>query len=146
MVEKKMDKILNLTQHPASEEQKEVGVFEPEDKQKVQNLLTFEEIPDKSTLRKCAEKIAIIAKSADVDKAMIGGAPFFMAPLEAALVLEGITPLYAFSKRVSKENEDGEKISIFKHLGFVEGATRIANTGLNDYYCCKIATCRIKHP
>lgn len=56
-------------------------------------------------------------------KVMIGGAPFFMSYLEKALEQAKITPVYAFSERVSVdvEKEDGSvvKTAVFKHLGFV---------------------------
>lgn len=55
--------------------------------------------------------------------AMIGGAPFFMAPLEAAILSVGVTPVYALSDRVSIEEplSDGStrKTQVFKHLGFI---------------------------
>lgn len=65
-----------------------------------------------------------MAASAFADAAMIGGAPYLMGPLEAALKDRGIAPLYAFSERRSIEvkNEAGEvtKTAVFVHLGFVE--------------------------
>jgi hypothetical protein len=143
MVEIKMEKkILNLTQHLASPEQKEAGVFEPADKQRVKELLTFDEIPDISVLGKRAIQIANIAKSAGADKAMIGGAPFFMAPLEAFLVKERVTPLYAFSERVVEEDGNGKKTAIFKHLGFVEGVTTVIS-GRETSFLDRITTCLI---
>lgn len=58
-----------------------------------------------------------------IRRAMIGGAPYLMAPLEIALRDVGIRPLYAFSVRASveKTRPDGsvEKINVFKHGGFV---------------------------
>jgi len=55
---------------------------------------------------------------------MIGGAPFLMSALEDALVIAGITPLYAFSVRESVEAEQADgsvrKVAVFRHLGFVE--------------------------
>ena len=53
---------------------------------------------------------------------MIGGAPYFMRPLENALRFAGFSPLYSFSVRKSQEQEkEGKviKIVVFKHLGFV---------------------------
>lgn len=56
------------------------------------------------------------------DSAMIGGAPFLMAPLEAALLARKINPCYSFSVRVSTEvaGEDGvvSKTNVFKHVSF----------------------------
>ncbi|MHB0929605.1 MAG: hypothetical protein ACYC3W_12015, partial [Candidatus Nanopelagicales bacterium] len=55
--------------------------------------------------------------------AMIGGAPFLMAPLEKALLSIGINPVFAFSERKSVEahGADGTvtKTQVFKHVGFV---------------------------
>lgn len=60
---------------------------------------------------------------------MIGGAPYFMAPLETALEWRGIIPLYAFSKREchEKRNPDGSvsKTMVFRHEGFVGDIVRI---------------------
>ena len=108
--------ILNLTQHPASAEQ--VGVVEPKDKEIVKALLTFNDLPSMGEVISRAKDLTNVAKEHDAKHVMIGGAPWLMAPLENELKDAGITPHYAFSKRVSVE-KDGKKISIFKHLGFV---------------------------
>ena len=115
-----MKKILNLTQHDASEDQKTAGVVDlPEEEKKVlRGLLTFDSIPTKYYLAIRAAKITLIAKSHGVTACMIGGAPFFMGRLEAALKSQEIASLYAFSKRVAIE-KDGKKESIFVHEGFV---------------------------
>ena len=118
-------KILNLTQHQATIKQVEVGVIEPESKEYIQKLLTFDEIPSKQEIRKRARKLAGYAKltfKGESGKAMIGGAPFLMSELEYWLRKNRIEPVYAFSKRVSVEKEiDGEiiKTNVFKHIGFV---------------------------
>jgi hypothetical protein len=55
--------------------------------------------------------------------AMIGGAPYLMAPLEEALRAADVVPMYAYSERVSKESASADgtvvKTNIFKHVGFV---------------------------
>lgn len=129
--------ILNLTQHKATMEQIKAGVVDlPSDVSPiVRNLLTFDDIPSPLTLIERAEAIAAIAAecASGEDRedgegfalsAMIGGAPFFMAPLERALLDAGITPVYAFSVRDSIEQPDGNggvrKVNVFKHVGFVE--------------------------
>lgn len=118
-----MKKILNLTQHGASAEQVSEGVIEPSDKKEVQELLTFVGMPTMSEVFERAEKLAQIAADSGCDKAMIGGAPYLMAPLHMALNAKGITPLYAFSERecVEKKGEDGSivKTTVFRHKGFV---------------------------
>jgi len=58
-------------------------------------------------------------------RALIGGVPYLMAPLERALRRRGVTPLYAFSRRESREETlpDGSvrKTATFRHMGFVGG-------------------------
>ena len=119
-----MSKIINLTQHEASAEQKAAGVIEPAEKGRVKELLTFDEIPTRVEIRAVASALTEIAADEKVSAAMIGGAPFLMGALEFALRNEGIKPLYAFSKRESIEEKlpDGgtKKITVFNHLGFVE--------------------------
>ena len=126
--------ILNLTQHIATPEQIEAGVFEPsaEDKKTIQKLLTFEEIPTKIEMYiRAAEMLEIANKYFNKHaeeghgKIMIGGAPFFMGTLQTRLKLyAGYTPVYAFSKResVDQPQPDGSvrKVQVFRHCGFVE--------------------------
>lgn len=129
-------KILNLTQHNATPDQIEAGIFEPsvEDKKEIQRLLTFEEIPQKSQMSERAKAIAAIAgkyydKHAEYSEGhgvnvMIGGAPYFMSAMEFYLRSSGFSPVYAFSKResIDQQQPDGsvKKIQVFKHAGFVE--------------------------
>ena len=122
--------ILNLTQHKASAEQLEAGVVNAtdEDSVEIKDTLTFEELPTQQSVADRAKYIAIIANTYEVSFAMIGGAPYLMAELEIALLQKGITPVYAFSKRVSVEKiVDGKTIKTneFKHLGFVQGSLNI---------------------
>jgi hypothetical protein len=115
-------KILNLTMHKATKEQIEAGVFDLHG-EGIVNLLTFEEIPTPDELEERATQLAKIAQKQKVRKAMIGGAPYLMPYLENQLCLNGIAPVYAFSKRESVEKElDGKviKTNVFKHVGFVE--------------------------
>lgn len=118
--------IINLTQHPAAQEQTLQGVldFEGLQLQALKKALTFEGIPSKEEMRLRALLLAEMAKRTGAQKAMIGGAPYFMSALEKALKDAGIQPLYAFSTRESIEKTlpDGsiQKVNIFKHLGFVE--------------------------
>jgi hypothetical protein len=129
--------ILNLTQHNATAEQKAQLVVEPRmTKEKIRELLTFEEIPTKEEIESRAEKLAEIAVSEAshyagetdnevwITRVLIGGAPFFMGALEKAVRECGFTPVYAFSKRESEEKTqpDGsvKKIQVFRHIGFVE--------------------------
>jgi len=121
-IKMKTVKILNLTQHKATEKQRDQGVVElPEaEKMKLQKLLTFLELPTKGEVYERAVKIA--AFTTGYEAAMIGGAPFLMSPLETILKNKGIIPLYAFSKRESIErklpNGSVEKTSVFKFCWF----------------------------
>ncbi len=120
-------KILNLTQHAATSGQKEMGVidFAESDREQLAHALTFDELPDESTMFARANSIALMAAghSSGARSAMIGGAPYFMRPLERALWAVNIRPLYAFSIRESVERirADGsiEKVNVFRHVGFV---------------------------
>lgn len=127
--------VLNLTQHPATAEQVAAGVVDlpAAERAHLVGLLTIDALPSSTELAARAHDIALLAHSnglggddADdpvVTHAMIGGAPFLMGPLEAALVAQGIAPLYAFSRRVVREvvEADGtvRKVSEFRHEGFI---------------------------
>lgn len=114
--------VLNLTQHSSTAEQISAGVVEPADKAAVQALLTFEEMPDATLVGDRARAVAEMADG--FAAAMIGGAPFFMAPLERALRERGVTPLYSFTRREASEVPDGQggvrKTQVFRHVGFIE--------------------------
>ena len=116
-----MDKILNLTQHVATDEQRDAGVMEPADKAAIQTLLTFRGLPEREEIARRAAALAEQAR--EYETAMIGGAPYLMGPLEQALRARGVAPVYAYSERVSVDvhNPDGSvtKQAVFKHAGFV---------------------------
>ena len=133
-----MTLILNLTQHSATTDQLVAGVVDlPADQQQaLKQLLTFDTLPDLGELKDRAMKVAQLAlrffEAQGVETgnrrnkpiAMIGGAPFFMATLEWALLGDYIKPVYAFSQRVSVETQPESgvvKTSEFKHMGFVAG-------------------------
>lgn len=120
--------ILNLTQHRATPEQIAAGVVDlsdSSDRALLQSALTFNEAPEEADLLARSESIArMVTEHPDRPRsAMIGGAPYFMRPLENALWYWGIRPLYAFSVRESVERAlpDGtvEKTAVFRHAGFV---------------------------
>ena len=119
--------VLNLTQHRATPEQVLAGVVDLYDQNKVSKLLTFSDVPDRSTLEMRANAIADLAVKRGVRFAMIGGAPYLMPCLERALIDRDVVPLYAFSKRECHErrNPDGSvsKTMVFRHEGFVSPAS-----------------------
>ena len=113
-------RILNLTQHLATPEQVEAGVVEPADKALVQQLLTFDELPSIEEIQRRSVKLLDICRG--YTYVMLGGAPYLMGTLEGVLIDHVITPVYAYSKRVSVEQVvDGvvTKSTVFKHIGFV---------------------------
>ncbi len=114
-------RIINLTQHAATGSQVNEGVFNVE--QNLGDLLTFNSAPSEEEMKERAEKLADIAAEAKAEAAMIGGAGYFMRPLEEALKARGIRPLYSFSERrsVEKHNPDGTvvKTNVFEHVGWV---------------------------
>lgn len=121
--------IINLTQHDATAEQLAAGVVDlpAEDRANLQNWLTFDDLPTWQDVDLRAERIARLCISNGGKEAMIGGAPWLMAPLERWLTLYGVVPLYAFSRRESVEQiqPDGSvrKEAVFRHLGFVRASS-----------------------
>lgn len=118
-----MKKILNLTQHLALDTQVQEGVYEPSDKKKIKELLTFEGCPHKEDIQKRAKALADVAVSEGAEAAMIGGAPYLMGTLETALKAAGVQPLYSYSLRdVEEIVVDGATIKkqIHRHLGWIE--------------------------
>jgi hypothetical protein len=122
--------ILNLTQHLASPDQVAAGVIDlaPELRAKVAALLTFEALPDAAELFCRASDLAELVADTPADQpicfaAMIGGAPYFMAPLADALRKYGIEPSFSFTARESVDvaQPDGSvrKTAVFRHLGWV---------------------------
>ena len=116
-------KIINLTQHVATESQVKDGVFEPSDKSSVKTCLTFTTIPSKEDMVERAKKLAQIAHEHQADFAMVGGAAYFIPVLENELIAVGIKPIHSFTERksVDKINDDGsvQKVNVFEHVGWV---------------------------
>ena len=117
--------ILNLTQHVATADQIEAGVVEPKNKERVISLLTFSSMPIIEEVEVRAILLAEEVVASGHSSAMIGGAPYLMAPLVSALKAVGVRPLFAFSVRESTEQvmPDGtvRKVNTFRHQGFIEG-------------------------
>ena len=120
------EKIANLTLHRATEEQIADGVvnLSEEKREELKRLLTYSEPPSQGLLEWDAYEIAELILGR-YNKAMIGGAPYLMRPLEEELERMGIEVFYSFSKRETEEipQEDGtvKKVSVFRHTGFVKG-------------------------
>ena len=122
--------ILNLTQHTATPEQTAQGVVDlPADLRiELSRLLTVDDLPTQGELAVRCEAIAGLIHQTEADEApasvLIGGAPWMMGPLVAALHAAGVVQcLAAFSKRESVEvaQADGtvRKTAVFRHVGFL---------------------------
>ena len=113
---------VNMTQHDPSPAQVAEGV-QTIDHDWVKAQLTFKGLPPAALVKERANALATWAKAQGADRAMVGGAPWLMGPLERALVARGVEPLYAFSNRQSTETvqQDGSvlKVQEFVHLGFL---------------------------
>jgi len=119
-----MERILNLTQHPASADQIAAGVVDlTNDLAALKAALTFGELPNAQEIRNRVRKIADLAVASGIRTAMIGGAPWLMGPLAAKLSQRGITPLFAFSVRETEEQAQADgsvrKVAVFRHAGFI---------------------------
>lgn len=119
-------KILNLTQHQATQDQIENGVIDLDvsTKEWLTSMLTFDTLPTAEDIEHRASAIARNTRMLGYDKAMIGGALWLMSSLEKHLKMNNIQPLYAFSIRESVETVNGDgsvtKKNVFKHIGFTE--------------------------
>jgi hypothetical protein len=115
-------KIVNMTQHAPTPEQETAGVFQSPLWDLMKVLMTFDTLPNVADVVFRARSLTQIAADSGATHAMIGGAPYLMAPLEFHLKEVGIIPLYAYSERVSVEQiqPDGSvrKTNTFKHGGF----------------------------
>ena len=121
-----MTKILNLTPYYATPEQIDAGVIElsTEQKETLEDIVNFQEIPSYEEIQHRAEAIATLVHDTGASAAMVSGVPFPMGALETALKQKNIKPMYAFTQRINveKTNEDGTVVetTVFKHVGFVE--------------------------
>lgn len=122
--------MLNLTQHVITVEQLRDGAVEPDPEMKaeIQKLITFDrsvmEHPEQIWNRAKALVSLIKREYPLLNKAMVGGALYFMPALVRELKEVGIQPYFSYTDRVSTEthNPDGSvtKTLVFKHLGWVE--------------------------
>jgi hypothetical protein len=119
--------IINLTQHEATEDQKNAGVVNIDEKYKsvLIEALNFRAVPDMAAVMFATDQLALIMQwydphlSGDV-QFMVGGAPYLMACLTRYAPIYSM--LFACSDRVSEEQHmpDGSvrKVNVFKHIGF----------------------------
>jgi len=109
--------IKNLTQHPPTESQVGVTAVDPA----ALEFLQFSAPPSVEEINDRAYAIACRANG--YEAAMIGGAPYLMPALVAALKAVDVQPLFSFTERksVEKTNQDGSvtKTSVFAHVAWV---------------------------
>ena len=123
---KRSTKILNLTQHELTEEQKKDGIAEPgaENREQIVSLLNFCCKPDAASIRKRATVLARMAEEEGAEGVMLGGAPYLMPALVESMRERGLRVFFSYSPRVSIERTrpDGgvEKVSVFRYQGLFE--------------------------
>jgi len=109
--------IKNLTQHAPTDAQ--VGVTAVDEH--ALEFLNFSTPPSVEEIETRAYAIACRANG--YASAMIGGAPYLMGPLVAALKAVDVQPLFSFTERKSVEKTllDGSvvKTSVFAHVAWV---------------------------
>lgn len=112
--------IKNLTQHKPTQEQEQHGGVTAVDPAAVA-LLNFSAPPSIEEIN--ARAVALAALAVGFESAMVGGAPYLMGPLCAALKAVGVQPLFSFTERKSVEEAqpDGsvKKSSVFAHVAWV---------------------------
>ena len=125
--------IMNLTQHPATDVQRVLGVvdMDGDDLIALRRALTFESIPTRDNIVARATRIVYLAcanrlvleRGDQPRAAMIGGAGYLMSALEARLSARGIEPLHAFTLRevIETTGADGAvtKTAVFRHAGWI---------------------------
>ena len=121
--------MLNLTQHALTAEQWRDGAVEPDQeiKAEIQKLITFDSsvIAHPEQIQDRAKALATLIRReySLLDKALVGGALYFMPALVKEVNEVGIQPYFSYTDRVSQEthNPDGSvtKTLVFKHLGWV---------------------------
>lgn len=129
--------VLNFTQHNCTKDQLDAGILElpAEHKQKLSELLTFEQLPTSDDVWLRAVQLVSLFETVAVELGytfeddskslmpMVGGAPFLMASLELAFTSSNLKVCYAFSRRESVEQTqpDGtvRKVAVFRHVGLV---------------------------
>ena len=96
-----MPKILNLTRKRATQEQKNQGLVDLNEKDYINlcNLLEFKEPPDMDEVMRRAALIGTIgaSKLADYDYALIEESPYMTPRLEYFLIEAEIIPVYSFN-------------------------------------------------
>jgi hypothetical protein len=116
-------KIFNLTQHPASEDQKKAGVVElPGWHESAKSVLNFNMATPRKEKVARAKAITALVKAEGAKAVMIGGKASLMVALSEELAKAGILPLEAFTKYdvEETEREDGSvKMEVFsRHEGW----------------------------
>lgn len=113
--------IKNLTQHaPTVDQFDKVNGVTAVDATAVA-LLNFATLPSVEEINGRALGLADLAVG--FESALVGGAPYLMGPLVAALKAVDVQPLFSFTERksVEKTNPDGSvtKTSVFAHVAWV---------------------------
>ena len=112
-------RILNCTNHNATDKQLRMGVIEPDeqDKRAIQQSITFELPVSMADIRRACDMVTEYTEKYGCAAALIGGAPFLQGYLESSLFAKSLCAAFAFTRRISAERKmpDGsvEKVSVF---------------------------------
>lgn len=126
-------RIINLTQHPFSQDQLNEFAFAGitadniiDTNDTLKAIITFTGEIDVAVIQEKANQLSQYIAQYVGDKpclAMVGGAPFFQMAVNFACMDNGVLPLAAYSERMSVESvqSDGSivKQNVFKHKGFI---------------------------
>ena len=132
-------RILNLTQHESTPQQRKEGLVDLEGVllADLKDILTVNKKPSEEEITGRAIEVGFLAEDyfklenwEKPWKAMIGGAAWFIPSLQEVLEWLDIDPLYAFSIRNTKDTHlpDGAVLKqkkgdlMFRHEGFIEAA------------------------
>lgn len=119
-----MDKIVNLTSNLTTDDQKNVGVVDIEDRELVADLLNFDDIPTAAQIHNRAEVLASLVDAPVGTTVLIGGPQFLMSTLTESLKKRGYIVVFECVTRevIHFTNDRGDMIQsqIFRHLGFIE--------------------------
>ena len=119
-----MNKIVNLTSNVTTDDQKNVGVVDIEDRKLVAELLNFKTLPTNAQIYNRAEVLASLVDAPVGTTVLIGGPQFLMSTLTESLKKRGYIVVFecVTSEVIHFTNDRGNMIQspVFKHLGFIE--------------------------
>ena len=115
-----MTKILNLLQKKVTPELEALGVVEYPARAELMNMMLFKMAPTVEEVElvssQLAATVAAYCRRHGIKKVLIGGAPYMISSLEAALMSHGLLPVYQYTHRVCTgfKHINGKEVAIYK--------------------------------